>query len=74
MKIGTPEHRDAFCAPFMQTYIEYDPKALPWPELDAASLHRLQSVPFWEKFSIPNAAPVRSLPPSRKPSAIRFSA
>jgi len=49
MKIGSQEHRDAFCAHFMQTYIEYDPKALPWPELDEAALRRLQSVPFWEE-------------------------
>src|SRR6478672_9331517 len=44
MKIGSQEHRDAFCAHFMQTYIEYDPKTLPWPELDAAALRRLQAV------------------------------
>ena len=40
MKIGSQGHRDAFCAHFMQTYIEYDPKALPWPELDEAALRR----------------------------------
>src|SRR5436309_12022583 len=49
MKIGSQEHRDAFCAHFLQTYIEYDPKTLPWPELDAPALRRLQSVPFWEE-------------------------
>src|SRR6266568_253067 len=49
MKIGSQEHRDAFCAHFTQTYIEYDPKALPWPVLDAAALRRFQSVPFWEE-------------------------
>src|SRR6476661_2943965 len=49
MKIGSQEHRDAFCAHFMQTYIEYDPKTLPWPELPPAALQRLRSVPFWEE-------------------------
>jgi hypothetical protein len=49
MKIGSQEHRDTFCSHFTQTYIEYDPKTLPWPVLDAAALHRLQSVPFWEE-------------------------
>jgi hypothetical protein len=49
MKIGSLEHRDAFCSHFTQTYVEYDPKALPWPVLDAAALHRLQGVPFWEE-------------------------
>ena len=49
MKIGSQEHRDAFCTRFTQTYIEYNPKTLPWPVLDAEALHRLQSVPFWEE-------------------------
>jgi len=49
MKIGSLEHRDAFCAHFTGTYIEYDPKTLPWPTLNEAALHRLQSVPFWEE-------------------------
>ena len=33
----------------MQTYSEYDPNTLPWPELDAESLRRLRAVPFWEE-------------------------
>ena len=49
MRIGSQEHRDAFCTHFAQTYIDYDPKTLPWPELDAAALERLRSVPFWEE-------------------------
>ena len=49
MKIGSQEHRDAFCAHFTRTYVEYDPKSLPWPVLDPAAQHRLQSVPFWEE-------------------------
>lgn len=49
MKIGSQEHRDAFCRHFKQTFTEYDPATLPWPELDAASLDRLRAVPFWEE-------------------------
>ena len=49
MKIGSPEHRDTFCKHFMQTYTEFDPDTLPWPELDAEALQRLKSVPFWEE-------------------------
>jgi hypothetical protein len=49
MKIGSLEHRDAFCAHFAQTYTDYDPEALPWPVLDDAALHRLRQVPFWEE-------------------------
>jgi hypothetical protein len=49
IKIGSHEHRDAFCTHFMQTYTQYDPKTLPWPELDPPALHRLRAVPFWEE-------------------------
>lgn len=49
MKIGSPEHRDAFCGHFMRTYTEFDPETLPWPELDDEALARLKSVPFWEE-------------------------
>ncbi len=49
MKIGSQEHRDAFCSRFEQTYIDYDPETLPWPVLDGAALHRLRQVPFWEE-------------------------
>src|ERR1700754_2513305 len=49
MKIGSPEHRDTFCRHFMQTYTEFDPDTLPWPDLDEAALTRLKSVPFWEE-------------------------
>ena len=49
MKIGSPEHRDTFCRQFMQTYTEFDPDTLPWPDLDEAALTRLKSVPFWEE-------------------------
>ena len=49
MKIGSIEHRDTFCRHFMQTYTEFDPDTLPWPELDEAALTRLKSVPFWEE-------------------------
>jgi hypothetical protein len=49
MKIGSQEHRDAFCAHFTQTYIDYDPKTLPWPTLSDEALGRLRAVPFWEE-------------------------
>jgi len=49
MRIGSLEHRDAFCSHFEKTYIDYDPEALPWPVLDEAALQRLRQVPFWEE-------------------------
>jgi lipocalin len=44
-KIGRQEHRDAFCRHCKKTYAEYDPKTLPWPELDDKALKRLRAVP-----------------------------
>jgi hypothetical protein len=49
MKIGSEAHKELFCRHFMQTYQEYDPKTLPWPDLDEAALTRLRSVPFWQE-------------------------
>jgi hypothetical protein len=49
MKIGSEEHKHLFCSHFVRTYQEYDPKTLPWPELDEAALERLRSVPFWQE-------------------------
>ena len=33
----------------MQTYQEYHPKTLLWPDLDEVALTRLRSVPFWQE-------------------------
>jgi hypothetical protein len=49
MKIGSEAHKEIFCRHFMQTYQEYDPKTLPWPDLDEAALARLRAVPFWQE-------------------------
>jgi hypothetical protein len=49
MKIGSDAHRDLFCREFTATYHEFDPDALPWPELDEAALSRLRTVPFWQE-------------------------
>jgi hypothetical protein len=49
IKAGSPEHRDFFCRQFIDTYQDYDPETLPWPELDEAALARLRGVPFWQE-------------------------
>ena len=49
MKIGSEFHKELFCRSFMESYREYDPETLPWPDLDDESLKRLQAIPFWEK-------------------------
>ena len=47
--LGSEAHKEAFCRHFKETYQDYDPNTLPWPELDAAALKRLRSVPFWQE-------------------------
>ncbi|MEB3336488.1 MAG: ferritin-like domain-containing protein [Leptolyngbyaceae bacterium] len=47
MKIGSQEHQELFCQTFMASHRQYDPDTLPWPDLDDASLARLQGIPFW---------------------------
>ncbi len=47
--IGSEAHKEIFCKHFHDTYQDYDPETLPWPELDAAALQRLRSVPFWQE-------------------------
>ena len=45
--IGSREHKELFCREFIDTHDPYDPKTLPWPELDERSLGLLRGMPFW---------------------------
>jgi len=47
MHIGSDEHKELFCRAFIATHRPYDPRDLPWPELDQESLQRLRGIPFW---------------------------
>jgi hypothetical protein len=47
MRIGCDEHKELFCRTFIATHQPYDPRDLPWPELDRESLQRLRGIPFW---------------------------
>jgi hypothetical protein len=49
IEAGSPEHKALFCRQFMETYQEFDPETLPWPDLDEAALARLRGVPFWQE-------------------------
>lgn len=49
MKIGSEAHKELFCRSFMESYREYEPEKLPWPQLDSFSLERLRAIPFWEE-------------------------
>jgi hypothetical protein len=49
IKAGSEPHKELFCRHFIETYQEYDPETLPWPDLDDAALTRLRGVPFWQE-------------------------
>jgi hypothetical protein len=49
MKIGSEVHKDLFCRSFMESYQEYEPEQLPWPQLDSVTLDRLKAIPFGRK-------------------------
>ncbi len=47
MRVGSDEHKRAFCRGFIASHDPYDPRNLPWPDLDEAALGRLRAIPFW---------------------------
>ena len=47
MKLGSQQHKELFCNTFIDTYLDYEPEKLPWPELDNLTLQRLRGIPFW---------------------------
>jgi hypothetical protein len=49
LPIGSNAHKELFCREFIDTHLPYDVAALRWPELDAASLTQLRTLPFWEE-------------------------
>jgi len=49
MRIGSEAHKILFCREFIDSYSDFDPASLPWPDLDPASLQRLRGVPFWRE-------------------------
>lgn len=49
VQAGSDQHKMLFCKQFMDTYQDYTPDTLPWPELSDKDLERLRSVPFWQE-------------------------
>ncbi len=49
MHPGSAEHLQLFCRMFLDTHQAFEPAALPWPELDDASVARLRALPFWDE-------------------------
>ena len=49
MKFGSDAHKDLFCRSFIDSYLNYEPETMPWPELDDLYLERLRGIPFWQQ-------------------------
>jgi hypothetical protein len=49
MQIGSEAHLTLLCREFIDTHDPFEPAALPWPDLDAASVAKLRSLPFWDE-------------------------
>jgi hypothetical protein len=49
LAMGSDAHKTLFCRHFIDSYTDFEPAKLPWPELDAAALERLRGVPFWQE-------------------------
>jgi hypothetical protein len=49
MRIGSEAHLTLLCREFIDTHNRFEPEALPWPELDAESVAKLRSLPFWDE-------------------------
>lgn len=48
LKIGTPEHKQAFCRMLLDTFDAYKPAVIEWPALEPDALQRITSLPFWD--------------------------
>jgi hypothetical protein len=44
---GSEAHKILFCQTFVETHRVFESAELPWPQLDAVSIDRLRSIPFW---------------------------
>jgi len=49
LRAGSDDYKAFFCRQFIDTYQDYDPETLPWPDLTEAELARLRGVPFWQE-------------------------
>ena len=49
IQAGSDAHKTLFCRHFIESYQEFDPETLPWPELNEVELARLRGVPFWQE-------------------------
>ena len=49
IEIGSLAHRELLARFFMDSYVEFVPEQVQWPQLSAAAKTRLVSLPFWQE-------------------------
>lgn len=49
MEIGSLAHRELLARFFMDSYVDYVPEQVQWPDLSQESRSRLVSLPFWQE-------------------------
>jgi hypothetical protein len=49
VEMGSEAHKSLFCRQFIDSYTEFTPETLPWPDLTEEELERLRTVPFWQE-------------------------
>jgi hypothetical protein len=49
VEIGSDAHKALFCRQFIDSYTDFEPETLPWPDLTPEELERLRTVPFWQE-------------------------
>jgi hypothetical protein len=49
MRLGSEDHKLLFCRSFLDSYLDYEPENLPWPNLKGQDLEKLRSIPFWRE-------------------------
>src|ERR1700722_11750936 len=47
-RIGSDEHKRAFCGVLLDLFDPYKPSILAWPKLSPDAERRLTSLPFWD--------------------------
>lgn len=48
LRIGSEEHKAAFCRMLIDTFDPYRPAVIDWPQLAPDALKRLTALPFWD--------------------------
>jgi hypothetical protein len=48
LRLGSEEHKRAFCRMLLDTHDPYKPAVMAWPQLEGDALARLTSLPIWD--------------------------